>query len=736
MIIAGGICESSSPALAAESPVQATRISIGLDNSYKLGRWSGIEVQLTGPAGTTVTPVLRAADPDGRVTLQPLPAIPLNGEKPVTSRGLFRAGKLNAPLQLQLMEAENLLSTIPLRVGTNAPYQPLKQSTSVWLTVGGQPLFERGLEQWNARVPGAAHVIALTDFSQPVWTSQMLDGVDVVAVSGDVAVDEETSASLRDWVQQGGRLIIGIGETVEQLTASPLAEWLPSLPQGRLEVAKLNGLQEMIPRSSQLRTLTTITAAQLDRRAGTVLAPGLSGPLAIRNACGSGQVVLVAVRLDEPPLSTWQAESQALMTGALASWPLPWNQTEAANSRAGADFDPSGVTDLQSQLNQSLDHFEGLSRTTPWSVIGWIALFAVLIGPLDYLLVRYGLRRPEWTWISMMGWVLLASGLAIARGNALNDSPAVSRQLDALNIDLTTNSVRGRSWYSFYSPLNQRQKVEAHINPKFFSDPQAKSLNVSWVVRPGEGYRGMSGSGGIDETQPGYRFFADRSGIENFPVRNWSTGSLYSEWETAVAVDSLVSATLQEGGPNRMSGTIEHHLPGILTDWFLAYDNFAYFERAGSSQLATGLPPGRKWNVRQASSNLLRGRLLGMIQEQQTGRVSTAVDDQLQRIPYDPDHTNLLICQLAMSFYQTMGGKDYTGLQNDSLRRLDLSETIRLKRAVLFGRLTLSPLQFQLDGRELPAETPSVMVRIVLPVQELQRDPDAPPAKEILQRPK
>jgi len=732
----GVLCGGNRPAVAAEDSVQVSRITIGLDNSFKLGRWSAIEFDLTGPAGTTVVPVLLAADPDGRSTGQPLPAVRLNGDTPVLVRGLFRAGKLNAPLQLQLTSENQVLSTTLLRTGAGGGYRPLKQSTSVWLTVSSQPVFERGLDQWNSRVPGSAYVIALVDFSHPVWSGQMLDGIDVVVMSGDVAVDDETSAALRDWVQQGGRLIIGIGSAVEQLAASPLAEWLPQVPEDRIDVAKLNGLQDLVPRSSQLRTLTTIPAARLNRQEGVVLAPGLAGPLAVRSACGAGQVTLVAVRLDEPPLATWQVESQSQFTGVLAGWPLPWNQPSAGAARDGADFDPSAVTDLQSQLNQSLDHFDGISRAAPWTIIGWIALFAVIIGPLDYFLVRHWLGRPEWTWLTMLGWVLVASGLAIARGNSLNDHPATSRQIDSLDVDLTTDRVYGWSWYNFYSQLNQRQKVQATLNPEFFPSASPTSMNISWVARPGEGYRGMSGSGGLDDTQPGYRFFEDRMGIENFPVRKWSTAAVSGQWETAVPAATLVSASLQEGGPNRMSGTIEHHLPGELTDWFLAYGNFAYFERAPVGEHSQPLAPGRKWNVGEAASNLLRGRLLNMIQEQRTGRPSTAVDDQLQRIAYDPDRTDALTCELVTSFYQTLGGEGYTGLRNESLRRLDLSETIQLKRAVLFGRLTLPPVQFQLDGRQLPAQEQSVMVRLILPVQELIRDPDAPPPKEILQLPR
>src|SRR5690606_13927610 len=119
-----------------------------------------------------------------------------------------------------------------------------------------------------------------------------------------------------------------------------------------------------------------------------------------------------------------------------------------------------------------------------------------------------------------------------------------------------------------------------------------------------------------------------------------------------------------------------------------------------------------------------------------TGRPSTVIDDQLQRIAYNPTLADVLTCELVTSFYQALGGEGYTGLRNESLQRLDLSETIQLKRAVLFGRLNLSAVQFQLNGQPLSPQNQSVMVRIILPVEELIPDPDAPPPKEILQLPK
>jgi len=718
----------------AEDSLQVSRIQIGFDDTFRLGHWAAVECELTGPAGTVVTPVLRAADPDGRGTQQPFADVKLAGDHPVRVRGLFRSGKLNASLQLQLQANGRTLQSIPLRVGSGASYQALKQSTSVWMTIGDQPVFQRGLARWNNRLPAAVHQISLDNFDRAIWSAEALDGVDVLVLTGDVAIDDESSSSIRNWVQRGGRLIISIGDTVEQLAASPLADWLPYLPQDQLDIAKLSGLQDLVPRSSQLRTLTTIPAARMDGRRGVVLAAGLSGPLALRMAFGSGQITLVAVRLDTPPLSNWQEDSQGYLAGVLAAIPFPAEQGGGGLPRR-AEFDPSAVTDLQAQISQSLDHFSEMPRAAPWSVIGWIALFSLIVGPLDYALVHYWLKRPEWTWATLAFWVIAASGLAIWRGNTLNDHESVARQMDSIDIDLTTDTVRGQSWYAYYSQRNQRNRITTQLNSAWAPAKASPTAEVCWVPRPGEGYRGMSGSGGLDETQPGYRFLADRAGIENFPVRKWSTAAVTSQWERSTGAGQLITAHLQEGGLNRMAGTIEHHLPGELTDWFIAYGNFAYFDRAPQGEKTRPLRPGEKWDLTHAASNLLRGRLLMLIQEQSTG-LRPGTEDQPQRITYDTNSSSLAVCELVTSFYQAIGGAAYTGLQNESLKRLDLSETIQLKRAVLFGKLNISPLQFQLDGKTLPQQAQSVMVRMILPVQELVRDSDAPPAKEILQLPK
>ncbi|WP_437188376.1 hypothetical protein SH668x_001821 [Planctomicrobium sp. SH668] len=684
---------------------------------------------MSGPAGKTVQPAIRSVDPDGQGTLQPLGEAVMDASGPTRVRGLFRHGKLKGSLQIQILDGEQLLKAFPVRIGAGGAVQVVSPSTSVWVAVGNQPVISGGIAEWNSSKAGSVQLIELPDLEQSILSGEALDGVDVIALTGDVKMSETASRSIRDWVRRGGRLILSIGNTTESLSQSSLMEWLPIEVNGQSEIVKLAGIQELVPRSSQLRTLTKFTAANLKRGNGIVVASGISGPLVTRSAYGQGEVTAVAVRLDEPPLSTWESSSQAKLSGILGYVPDSI-ESLGTGARAQVDLDPNSVTDLQSQLNHTLDSFSQVKKTSPWMVIGWIALFAVVIGPLDYLVVSYWLKRPELTWITMLMWTALASLFAISMGDRVNSHPPVARQMSSLNFDVATNTVRGESWYNFYSDSNRRHRVTTKFGTAFgTSTPE--TVRVSWVNRPGDGFRGMLGSGGLDESKPQYRFFQDASGIENFPVRNWSSGSVKCEWEYDHDVSNFIQSSLTEGRANRIGGTLTHHLPGELTDWFLACGSVAYFER-GQGGGAQPLRPGEEWNVSRASSNLLRGRIMTLIQEKFTGKISTAADEDLQRLRYDRNNVDPYVNELATSFYEVIGGESFTGLKNDSLSQLDLSSTIELKRAVLFGRMKLPPMEFELDGEPLPIEEQSVLVKILIPVQVVEREADLPPPADVL----
>ena len=101
----------------------------------------------------------------------------------------------------------------------------------------------------------------------------------------------------------------------------------------------------------------------------------------------------------------------------------------------------------------------------------------------------------------------------------------------------------------------------------------------------------------------------------------------------------------------------------------------------------------------------------------------------------------------TLTFHRAAGGSGYTGLKNRDLEALDLSELIRLNRAVLVGRLKLSiddgqttdaGTELLIDGEKARAAGSRQLtyLRIVLPVKNRRIrptqkffDPDQEPPK-------
>ncbi len=72
---------------------------------------------------------------------------------------------------------------------------------------------------------------------------------------------------------------------------------------------------------------------------------------------------------------------------------------EAARQRT--NLNPTGISDLQTQVLGTTNQFPEVSRPSYWSSLGLIVLAFLVIGPIDYFLVHHLLRRRTWTWFTL-----------------------------------------------------------------------------------------------------------------------------------------------------------------------------------------------------------------------------------------------------------------------------------------------------------------------------------------------
>jgi hypothetical protein len=86
--------------------------------------------------------------------------------------------------------------------------------------------------------------------------------------------------------------------------------------------------------------------------------------------------------------------------------------------------------------------------------------------------------------------------------------------------------------------------------------------------------------------------------------------------------------------------------------------------------------------------------------------------------PWNPQDLDIARIVEMMMFFKAAGGEDYTGLQHRYQAYVDLSEHLRLGRAILVGRASEPATTSLLDGEPTDAEYEQrwTFCRVVFPV--------------------
>ena len=235
----------------------------------------------------------------------------------------------------------------------------------------------------------------------------------------ELAKDNDASRdrlkAIAQYVRRGGRLVIPVSvrnaDVLHQLLNSTV--WQPALPivppkEGVVEAKRLSDLQNFARAQNPFPMPPGFRPALLEPAkvlpgAWEVLAVNrddANQPLIARMPYGLGNITYLAFPLDEPPFTTWQDKVEFLkqLLGRLAP-------------RVGAVPDPhqqQNTFDLATDLQKSLDNFD--VRVIPFGYVAlFIILYIIVVGPLDFILLKYVFKRLEWTWFTFPTVVLAVS---------------------------------------------------------------------------------------------------------------------------------------------------------------------------------------------------------------------------------------------------------------------------------------------------------------------------------------
>ncbi len=686
-------------------------ITIGINGLYKLGAWAPVRVTLSADA-QSLDGTLRilVPDGDGQMSAYESGAYSIGAGQGQQVWTYVKVGRATFPLTAEFVETGGQVhqKTIPNR---DVP-KPRLSSEGTVISIGRDPDVETALK---LRVrPAREQLFHRSIRETSALPNHLLGyaGIDVIMI---IASDAEMLAQLNDqqreaiisWTRLGGSLVVTAATDSDQWEGGhPFHSVLPCTVDGIAMQRQTTGIEQFAKATTPVGSLSSqipiAVISGVDGRVEVSEGLGTRRPAVVRGAVGLGQSVFVGVDLSAGPFAKWQDRPR--FVSRLLGLALRGEQADEQL----ADLDPGvalslGFDDLVGQLRIALDRFPGV-RLVPFSMTAsLIALYILLVGPLDYWVLRRW-RRTSWTWLtflsSVVGFTLLAVVLSqLWKGDAMRVNQAT-----IVDIDVPSSTVRGTSWAHVFSPRSEEFELDTAVaNQQMASDVRR---SVNWHGLPGEGFGGMSSDLKSTALARTYRVQVDTEPsdeahvfLQDYPIAVWSSRSLISRWWGSLPLK--IDTNLREATERQLVGTVPNPFPFELQDVYLMYDRWAY---------AIG-------DVRTGMAIKMEGRSIIDTQTLLTRR--RVVNGRNVITPWNVENTDVDTILKMMMFYGSSKGRSYTNLRHSQQARIDLSDHLKIGRAVLIGRTKQPAVQITFDGKPVAAESQRnwTYYRLVLPVK-------------------
>lgn len=278
-------------------------------------------------------------------------------------------------------------------------------------------------------------------------------GLDALVVSG-VDTGRLTASqgeALRAWLAQGGRMLV-VGGPRWQAAAAGVDELLPLQLQGTRTVDDLSALQVFSPVPLAASPGALLSFGRL-RPDAAVLAGSLAEPLAATRPAGLGSVSVLSVDPAMRPLAGWAGAP------GLYARLLRLDLTAEAWSDGEWDADTYSTDRALSTLSE-------LGLPSFLYVCGWLLVYVVAIGPVQYLALRR-LRRRELAWITIPALALLFTAGAYLAGALFRGRQPILNRLAVVQAWEGAGQAQVHGLVGLYSPRRARYDLQVEGAYKF-----------------------------------------------------------------------------------------------------------------------------------------------------------------------------------------------------------------------------------------------------------------------------
>ncbi len=695
-------------------------VEIGFQGQHKMGFWTPVWVTVTATDGPVAGHLeIRSVDGSGVAARVRGPnQATIDAGQTVTLLQYVKVGRPQAGLTVSLRDGDQVLATADIRYRDRP--RPLMSDANLILSLGG----EIGVAQAMARDATAIDVtpvqFTVADRLPRDWFGY--EGVDaIIMTTGEHGLLSQLSArqtgAIRNWVEMGGQLVLCGGASGADLLQAPsgsplqaIAEMVPGTFQDVVTVGNSAALENYTGGAQSLSVAEArrIRMTQLEQVRGNVelYDEGVNGrrPMVIRAPFGFGQVVFAAFDLDQPPLSEWEGRSR-MVVKILRGTQAEENRT--VGRQQSGQVSHVGYDDMVGQLRGALDQFTNVSFVAFSVVAALILVYIIVIGPVDFLLLKNVLRRMQLTWVTFPLAVCGFIGLAVVLQSQLKNDSVIINQVDLIDVDASSGLSRGTTWAHLYSPVTETYDLT--LAPLVTRAPEAETSGLlSWQGMPGAGLGGLNSTSAPIAFSPPYTMSTDVGSpvIAGLPIPIGSTAAVSARWWQRSAWEH--QTTLRSDNDDLLQGTIVNPLDVELHECMLFYSVWAYDLQRTRGRLA----PGQTARAEDERPRNLQWRM-----------TRRAVQDMKDvATPWDPASFDVPRIMEMMMFRGVAGGDQYTKLTHHYQAYTDLSEHLQRGRAVLVGRVDQPGTRLTVDGHAVDDDAGRhwTFCRIVFPVERAQ----------------
>jgi hypothetical protein len=741
------LCCGVAPALQAESPIEVAGLRVGLAGYTQPGCWAPVSIDLvTHGAEFRGSVELVSIDSDGVPVSTSVPQVMIPRDSRATVLGHYRCESASLELTIVVRDekgeqltslvadptmassTKSLTSKSLLVLGLGSPAglnllgeaetvsepEATTSSTSVDVFVPMIDRFDELPVEWFAY--GAADVLVIAADSANVWDS----------------LDSARAAAIQTWVAQGGHLVISFANQWQTASQNSLGSLLP---------AKITGVETVGRLSPEVRSLESLAgdkasmevggdgmnvAVLQDVRGWTLPATASGKPegsVVVRGVYGFGTVTLLAFDVNSSPFREWK-DKRRFWTTILDAPRLA--DLDANGGMPGVStIDP----DIAVWIDSLLQSFPSVT-VVPFSWVAMLILgYVLLIGPIDYFFLKKVLGKLEWTWFTFPLLVLLVSVAAYFAAFWLKGEKLLVNRVELIDIDQSSQCLRGESFVSIFSPNINRYTVTTEPSlgasgtwAELMRSRSSLDRISSSVGRlsGNDGYRTMAATTVLG-TQ-GYSYSSpDPTTVLQAPIAVWSVKSFTSQWLAkgmrALDVD-LAPGKIDD--PTVLVGSITNRLGVPIEQAYLLWSDYAF---------KLGTIPRDQPIVLSTQTQETLSAVLGEFPDKLL--VASGNDWWGGQSPMPTAGEEVRRQQgtafslgLTLAPRRKSGSKDQ--LVNASLDRWNLRSPLRAGRAVLIGQLAGPASKLWINEAPVAGEEPkpisgevvqTTLVRIILELQ-------------------